>query len=1156
MIIFQTGCYPGDDFGINVSMQIDEVETGLCSANVINSYLIHDGNPSVSEVGICWEEMALDIIPTVDRNSKKAGNISTPYSIFIENMKESTNYIVRPYMKVDGYYVYGDCQMFKIPSNSLFLPKLGNLSLVKAELDKLTVSSSIADVPVEYPVTEVGVCYTTQSLSNFTSESIGVTTIKATLNDGKFVTEVLDLTYSTTYKFRAYAKNKAGIIYGEIESFRTSGDEYVPQLGEISITKNAPTYLEISCKVTEPLATDSVKAWLEYFMTYGSTQSVDAKIVNGIMTAKIENLQPSYSYSIIAKAENKFGVGSSSKKQVTTSSGEKSKPTVGVPIITDITADGAHVESNIKIVDSDYKALSGGFQYSTSYYMTSPISKEGVLENDTLLKLDLSGLSENKTYYIRAYIETELGKIYSSNINFSTAERIPLISELNVKSILKTSVDLSAMIKPYDENSPITEAGVQYTTYSSISSGDKKNAGTITGDSVFVDLFNLKKGTKYIMRAYAVSNNKSYYGPVMDITTKTDADYAPSITETVVLDTTMTSMTLKSTYAFENDVYKVKEAGFQYYKSTNPSYVANGSLYPGIIEDGNISLSISNLIANTTYQVRPYVKLDDETIYYGETISVNTKKESDYFGEIIVTDIKMTSFKLSSAHKFSSKSYKIKEAGFQYYKSNNSSYVANGSLYSGIITDGIITLSVSELVSNSKYQIRAYVKLDDETIYYSNTISVTTKQASDYTPTFTDVLTTDITMTSMTLNSTYTLINEDYKVKEVGFQYYESNYSSQINNGKLHSSSINGNDIVLEISGLSANTTYQIRPYVKLDNEETYYGKTVAVKTKDVENYIGDVIVSDILISSAKLKASIGKLPSNYKITEAGFYYCELNGNYIWKEKTVAVEIIDGFIQMDISSLKSSCNHKARAYVKYIYEKSSTSYSSTSYGNYTNFTTLSTSVLPSVICNDITSVNTSSFSIEADVKENHEYYPITEAGFVYIKSTSSSALTLNTNNAIRKPLTVENGKIKLTVDGLDGNSTYLVRAYIISGEEVAYNEQTIKVYTNMDNYKPTMGTLSIQKKDDKYVAVCTATSSQVFPITECGFVYSTQTMSPSIEQNEGNVTAQITDSEFTGVIPFERPQTGSSKYYVRGYAKNANGIKYTSYKSVNVLWND
>ena len=516
----------------------------------------------------------------------------------------------------------------------------------------------------------------------------------------------------------------------------------------------------------------------------------------------------------------------------------------------------------------------------------------------------------------------------------------------------------------------------------------------------------------------------------------------------------------------------------------------------------------------------------------------------------------MTSFKLSSAHKFSSKSYKIKEAGFQYYKSNNSSYVANGSLYSGIITDGIITLSVSELVSNSKYQIRAYVKLDDETIYYSNTISVTTKQASDYTPTFTDVLTTDITMTSMTLNSTYTLINEDYKVKEVGFQYYESNYSSQINNGKLHSSSINGNDIVLEISGLSANTTYQIRPYVKLDNEETYYGKTVAVKTKDVENYIGDVIVSDILISSAKLKASIGKLPSNYKITEAGFYYCELNGNYIWKEKTVAVEIIDGFIQMDISSLKSSCNHKARAYVKYIYEKSSTSYSSTSYGNYTNFTTLSTSVLPSVICNDITSVNTSSFSIEADVKENHEYYPITEAGFVYIKSTSSSALTLNTNNAIRKPLTVENGKIKLTVDGLDGNSTYLVRAYIISGEEVAYNEQTIKVYTNMDNYKPTMGTLSIQKKDDKYVAVCTATSSQVFPITECGFVYSTQTMSPSIEQNEGNVTAQITDSEFTGVIPFERPQTGSSKYYVRGYAKNANGIKYTSYKSVNVLWND
>ena len=251
---------------------------------------------------------------------------------------------------------------------------------------------------------------------------------------------------------------------------------------------------------------------------------------------------------------------------------------------------------------------------------------------------------------------------------------------------------------------------------------------------------------------------------------------------------------------------------------------------------------------------------------------------------------------------------------------------------------------------------------------------------------------------------------------------------------------------------------------------------------------------------------------------------------------------------MNLESLSIGQTYQVRAYVKCS--------SGTYYGKTSTFKTLSKSALPSISCNDITAVSISSFSVEASVKENHKSYPITEAGFVYIKSTSTSALTLDTNNAIRKPLTIQDGKVVLTVDGLDKNSTYLVRAYAISGDEVSYNEKTIKVYTNMNNYKPSMGTLSVEKTNGEYIASCKATVSQVFPVTDSGFVYSTSTYSPTLENNDGVVSAQISESLISSKIYLTKPQTGTTTYYIRAYAKNENGITYSSYRSVNVSWND
>ena len=596
MIMFLTGCYPGEDFGVDVTMLINDCKVGYRSVNVTTSYQILDGNPEITEVGVCWEELYDNREPTVQKKSKEAKSVTSPYSVFVTDLRESTEYIIRPYMKVNGFIVYGDTGNFTTPSNSSFLPHLSELLLNNSELHKLVVSSSITSVPAEYPVAEVGVCYIKGNSTYFTKEMSGVKSIKSDLNDNnEFTVEITELDFSSTYSVRAYAINEVGVRYGDIKTYRTLGDEYVPKLGEVIITKNAPTYLEVSCTVSEPIKTDSINTWFEYTGSYTAAQKVEAKVKEGKIVARIDNLQPSCDYSIVAKAENKYGVASSNKKYVTTDNGVKYKPNVNTPSLTDITVNGAHVESVIKIINNDYKALSGGFEYSTSSYMNSPITKIGVLENDTILKLDLSGLSENTTYYIKAYIDTELGKIYSNRVNFTTRVWEPDFDDILVADTTMTSFNLSCSYKLPDQKHKIIEAGFQYymSNYSYYVEYGSLYVGIVDGKNITLSLSDLKENSTYQIRPYMkLDNGKIYYGETNAVKTKKASDYAPSFTETIVSDTTMTSMTLSSTYTLVNDDYEVKEAGFQYYQSSYSSNVSNGRLCAGTIKDGIITISL------------------------------------------------------------------------------------------------------------------------------------------------------------------------------------------------------------------------------------------------------------------------------------------------------------------------------------------------------------------------------------------------------------------------------------------------------------------------------------------------------------------------------------------------------------------------------------
>lgn len=832
------GCYPGENFGFKANVQISYSEGGLYCANIKGNYEILEGSPQITEVGVCWksydeeEEML-----TREKRNKVAETTNNSFEIHLDNLRDNKTYYIRPYIVADGFCVYGEKAEFSTPAAEIFLPVLGNVESSEKDLDKLLVSASVEIKVPEYPIIESGFYY-----SNNYSDVINrkAPTISAKVKDGKLTAEITNLIHSTTYYICAYAKSKAGVCYGKIATLSTSGDEYAPVLSGITVTKKGPTYIKASCHVTVPGKGDEIsEAYFNYRKSSSSTTTrIKASIKDDKMEAEITGLQASTYYIVKAYVKNSYGEATSSDLSVSTPSTSESQPTATIPVVSDITPQGAHLSATIKLVDEAYIVKESGFQYSTSSYMGyDATSVKGILDQGHLT-LDLTGLQKTTKYYVRAYVTTELGTVYGNTESFTTTNYIPEFSELTFSNLTNSTVDLATEVIPYDAAHPVTEAGFQYST-SSLGSYDTKHPGILNGKSLTLHLEKLADKRSYYIRAYAQCEGVYYYGETQIVTTKSISDYAPTASAVTTSDLLMSSVKFSATVKEVSATYPILSAGFQYYQSSNPSSVSYG-----------------------------------------------TRKE-------------------------------------------------------GVISGNTVTFTATGLQEGSIYQVRAYT----------------------------------------------------------------------------------------------------------VCSSGTYYGDTKS------------------------------------------------------------------------------------------------------------FTTLSRTDLPSVVCHDITNMTTNSFYISATTTLNNNAYPVTEAGFLYVKTNSTIKLTMDTDGAIRKKISPSGKNISTTILGLEANSSYLVRAYVMSGSYVIYSDLTIRVYTDLSKCTPVLGTFTLTKTNGEVTASCSVNSSGGFTVTEYGFVYSSTLSNPTLESNERIINLTNT-GKFVEKLALPKPDTGSKYYYVRAYARNAQGITYTSNKSVSIAWND
>jgi uncharacterized protein (TIGR02145 family) len=262
-------------------------------------------------------------------------------------------------------------------------------------------------------ITARGVCWCISQNPTTTNDKTSDGT-----GSGSFTSFISGLTANTTYTLRAYATNSAGTAYSEVSTFSTIGVAPVLTTGGVSVL--SATSVICGGNVTQ----DGGAAIIARGVCWGTHQNPttsDNKTSNGLglgsFSSSITGLLPATTYYFRAYATNTIGTSYGNQQTAAT-------PAV-VPVITtskpsSITAITAASGGNISN-DGGATVTGRGVCWDLTQNPTINSNKTTDGTGSGIFTSNITGLTANTTYYVRAYASNSAGTAYGNEFTFTTA---------------------------------------------------------------------------------------------------------------------------------------------------------------------------------------------------------------------------------------------------------------------------------------------------------------------------------------------------------------------------------------------------------------------------------------------------------------------------------------------------------------------------------------------------------------------------------------------------------------------------------------------------------------------------------------------------------------------------------------------------------------
>ena len=360
----------------------------------------------------------------------------------------------------------------------------------------------------------------------------------------------------------------------------------------------------------------------------------------------------------------------------------------------------------------------------------------------------------------------------------------------------------------------------------------------------------------------------------------------------------------------------------------------------------------------------------------------------------------------------------ITSRGFEWRRTSDSFYTAsNPTSWSTYSTSLTMACNLSGLDPSTSYTYRAFITYGGIT-YYGNEVTFTTLEAVAPTVTTTDA--TNVTASSATLNGN--ISNPDnLTITQRGFEWKKATDSTYtMVNVPTYST------MSRVLNSLDPNTSYTYRAFITYGGV-TIYGNDIIFNTLDaVTPTVTTTDATNVTATTSTLHGNISN-PDNVTIHSRGFE---------WKTSTAS-----DYTVTNINATGAAMSHiltGLTANTQYIYRAFVTAMDSTIYGDEVSFTTLETSLEPSVTTSSATNITTTSATLNGTIS-NPDNVLIFAQGFEW-KPANASTYT---------PLSVTGTTMTYNLTGLTENTQYIYRAFVTTINGTSYGGEIM--FTTLSN---------------------------------------------------------------------------------------------------------
>lgn len=398
-----------------------EATTSSSQATLKGEYLYDAAEYAPSEVGFVY---------ATQNNPKEGGtlvkgkvdNVTKSFSASIDGLSKGT-YFVQAYAKNKVGTEYGEVRSFIIS----LVPAVTTLDPTNVLAETATLNGRI-DVVGDPAYKERGFVYSKSfNMPTIDDPANATTKVPVPGQNKEFSANVSSLTEHSTYYVRAYATYEGGTSYGEVKTFKPAA------LLPVVTTLEATNILATSAILNGRIDNAGEPAYTERGFLYSISYPIPTINDPSTATSKVivNGTNKEYSANVSSLKEGKiYYVRAYATSSKGTSYGEvlTFKPVAVLPSVT--TLEPSNVQPTTATLNGRIDKVGEpayterGFVYSTSYQTptvndpSTATTKVVVDGSSSNYSANVSSLTENATYYVRAYATSEYGTVYGKVLTF------------------------------------------------------------------------------------------------------------------------------------------------------------------------------------------------------------------------------------------------------------------------------------------------------------------------------------------------------------------------------------------------------------------------------------------------------------------------------------------------------------------------------------------------------------------------------------------------------------------------------------------------------------------------------------------------------------------------------------------------------------------